>query len=158
MSNVSDEELDKQFDAPVRAELRGCLRSSFCQSILYGLEPLTLLFQTSMIGYPSYLSYSLSKHPLRVQHARRLSPSGVLTSRSRTPSPTCCLRSHSGIAPYSGPRLPFDSLGFRDAHVGPGEAVVGLSVEPGEGGCDQLGDGLRFGLLAVAGLRLKRPV
>ena len=39
---------------------------------------------------------------LRARHAGRLSPSGDPTLRSRTPSPTCCFRSHSGIVPYSG--------------------------------------------------------
>ena len=55
---------------------------------------------------------------LGVQHARRLSPSGVLTSRSRTPSPTSCLRSHSGIAPYSG-EVACSATSFRDARGPP---------------------------------------
>ena len=54
---------------------------------------------------------------LGVQHARRLSPLGVLTLRSRTPSPTCCLRSPSGIAPYSG-EAAYSATSFRDA-LGP---------------------------------------
>jgi hypothetical protein len=54
---------------------------------------------------------------LGAQHARRLSPSGVPTSRSRTPIPTHCLRSDSSIAPYSRPGLLFSTLGFRDAPI-----------------------------------------
>src|SRR5207244_11517010 len=53
---------------------------------------------------------------LRIQHARRHLPSRVRPLRVRTPSLTyCCLRSPSGIAPYSAPLLPCSSAGFRDA-------------------------------------------
>jgi len=51
---------------------------------------------------------------LRGRRARRLSPSGVLTLRSKTPSPTYCLRSPSGIAPYSG-KVAYLATFFRDA-------------------------------------------
>jgi hypothetical protein len=79
-----------------------CLGCTLCGCLCLGLAPCRTL--------------------LRVQQARRLSPSGVLTSRSRTPSPTSCFRSHSGIAPYSG-EVACSATSFRDAR--------GLPCTPG---------------------------
>jgi len=75
-----------------------CLGCTLCGCLCLGLAPCRTL--------------------LRVQQARRLSPSGVLTSRSRTPSPTSCFRSHSGIAPYSG-EVACSATSFRDARGPP---------------------------------------
>ena len=42
--------------------------------------------------------------------------------------------------------------------IGPGEAVVRLPIDPGEGRCDELGEGFRLRFLVVSCLGLERAV